>query len=57
MPTKTFNLILPFSTYRELKHVSMREGKPISEIVRTGIDLALKNIKGKTGQIDSETRD
>lgn len=40
-PTKMFNLILPFSTYRELKHISMREGKPISEIVRKGIDIVL----------------
>lgn len=40
-PTKTFNLILPFSTYRELKHISIKEGKPISGIIRQGIDLVL----------------
>lgn len=46
VPTKTFNLILAFSTYRELKHISIKEDKPISEIVRQGIDLVLKTRAG-----------
>lgn len=53
MPTKTFNLILPFSTYRELKHISVREGRSISEIVRKGIGLVLENTKGKKRQEES----
>lgn len=52
IPTKTFNLILPFSTYRELKHISMREGKPISEIIRKGIDTVLGKSKCEDAKND-----
>lgn len=47
VPMKTFNLILPFSTYRELKHISIKEGKPISQIVRKGIDIMLESRKNR----------
>lgn len=43
VPTKNFNLVLPFAVYRSLKYLSAKEGKPISEIVRKGIDLILEN--------------
>lgn len=46
---KTFNLILPYTTYRELKRISIRQDKPIAEIVREGITLVLKNPLCKHG--------
>lgn len=45
MPSKNFNLILPFATYRELKQLSIKNEKPIAELVRRGIDFVLKNQK------------
>lgn len=47
MPSKNFNLILPFATYRELKQLSIKNEKPIAELVRRGIDLVLKNSKSE----------
>lgn len=48
-PSKTFNLILPFSMYRELKRVSVKREKPVAELIRQGIDLVLKNIREGKG--------
>ena len=38
---KNLNLILPYATYQELKRISIRQDKPISEIVREGIRIVL----------------
>lgn len=41
--TKFFNMMLPFETYQDLKRISIRQERPISAIIRQGIDLVLKN--------------
>lgn len=47
LPSKNYNLILPYTTYRKLKDISARKEIPIAEIVRQGIDLVLEG-KGKS---------
>lgn len=47
MPSKNYNLIMPFETYRELKKLSVKLEKPIAVIVRQAIDFVLQNAKSK----------
>lgn len=46
---KTFNLILPYATYQELKRISIRQDKPIAAIVREGIKVVLADDCKKAG--------
>lgn len=46
---KNFNLILPYATYQELKRISIRQDKPIAEIVREGIKVVLADDCKKAG--------
>lgn len=43
---KFFNFAIQIETYKKLKAISNRTGRPISEMLREGIDLVLKT---KTG--------
>lgn len=47
IPSRNFNLILPYEMYRKLKSISAETEKPVAEIVRRGIDLVLKNHSSK----------
>lgn len=40
-PIKFFNLTLPYETYKELKRLSIKSDKPISQIIRKGIGIVL----------------
>lgn len=50
MPSKNYNLIMPFATYRELKKLSKKKEKPIAELVRRGVDFVLKNQEISSGK-------
>ncbi len=53
LPSKNYNLIMPFETYQSLKKLSMRLEKPIAAIVRQAIDFVLQNAnswKPETGE-------
>lgn len=41
-PCKNFSLVLPFEKYRELRKLSIDIQKPISELIREGINIILK---------------
>ena len=40
-PIKFFNLTLPYELYKELKRLSIKSNKPISQIIRKGISIVL----------------
>lgn len=50
IPSKNFNLVLPFSTYKELKKLSVELEKPIARIIRQGIEHVLKCDNGSNQQ-------
>ncbi len=50
VPNRNYNLVLPFTTYQNLKKLSVRLEKPIAEIVRQGIEHILKCDNGSKPQ-------
>lgn len=50
MPSKNFNLILPYLTYRKLRDLAEKNEISIAELVRRGIDLVFEGkCKGSEG--------
>ncbi len=53
-PTKFFNFQLPYRTFEELRDISQRNNCPIAEIVRSGVDRVLTELKEKTTGVQAK---